>query len=110
MKYAKTLLLVAFVFALLTVQLLTAPYRIPAKMVADLFTDPTYTTTDTIQALIHGDRLGLDPAVLISVPDSIRRNATGYTFDSNSLYLVMGDSLIFKILLDEIYPLLEPPN
>lgn len=52
---------------------------------------------DTIQALIHGDRLGLDPAVLISVPDSIRESAIGHYLDYPTLYLVMGDSSKIKI-------------
>lgn len=96
MKYAKTLLLIAFIMALVALQLLTAPYRLPSRVIKDLFPSNN-PKRDTIQALIHGDRLGLDPAVLISVPDSIRESAIGYYMSYPTLYLVMGDSSKIKI-------------
>jgi len=93
MKTANWLFAFALFFALLAIKLISTPG--PIKLIS--FESPVYTLTDTIQCLIQGDRLQVEPYLLLEVEDSLRRQITGSVKGAGCIHLVKKDSIIKTI-------------
>lgn len=101
MRYASYILVGGMIFFIIGMSLLftiepPAGNELNCFVPLSLYQKNDITKTDTIQSIIHGDRLHIDYKLLLEVPDTLRRTATCTVHDDQSTYLLQGDSIIFQ--------------